>query len=446
MRIAKLAAALALLLLFAPLSLEERGRGRGSATAAEPPNITAIREAFAPHTPPSTLHSPLVSCWNVNGGWSLAWQVEQIKAGRHYLPTVYVPLDQQGANRQKAWDKWAAEYADELRWINEQRLPVTLRWANWLSELTYPESPHRTGPIADQPVVYRRLADGSLDGGQIVDPFGPVEPWRKEGQRIATSYWIGKLAEALPNVPRLYFLENNEPALFELKSCLEKIQGDTETRRPLPGVPPSAWLPDVESVSVRIAAYAKTHSPAEAEVEIDRRWRILYGALTASLLEYSPAAWRGKITTGGYNGDPALFGQPSYRVYLQGGSGPFDAAAALAHVPPRPLEISLYLYPKWCVENGVTPEQAKSIAATILKERQPRVLRWFAGSTAQLSDPWIAPEKAPPEFATLTVGDYYFAAAAAVEEVHDRKPAGDVVDKLDRAAELIRQAREAIAK
>lgn len=436
------------------------------ATPEEQKTVNNIKSAFS-------AGGPLISSWNVQAGWNLRKQVEWIKAGHHYYPTIWVPLTTQGANRENRWNTWYAENREALEFINRHKIPVTLRWHNWLNELTDVEPADR-GPFELSPLVHGLRADGSLDSVPITDPFGPIEPWRVVGEGLGGSYWFARLAEVLYDVPFVYLLENNEGSVAEFGNYTEVLTGAGS--KDAWGYRRRKWIDNLSSRSVRAAEYAKSHTVEEGEIALNRGYRERYEALTSGLFKTMPAIWRGKAYTGGYGGLGELsesgllgrtfsykrpqedwghspwapviwhFSAPSARVYDDGSGSPFNwhdwvRGPHILHHNTAPLlryldktrgeywhdDRSWWISPQRCraaaAEHGgyVLPDRAKGFARAVLwsviANRRATVLRGFASSQTELSDQWFSSKNDPPELAHLTHGDYFASAMSAVDEV-----------------------------
>ncbi len=412
---------------------------------------------------------PLVSCWNVNGGWNLNQQVQWIKEGVPYAPTIFCPTIAQRANKDRTWDEWYPKYADALKFINDNELPVTLRWHNWGAD-HYLVEPRK--PFDESALVFRVDADGNLNDGKLLCPLAPILPWRLEGEAIATSYWIARLAEVLPNVPRLYWLENNESALAELGFYTEPL-----TTKDQWGHRHRAWKSNLQLLSVRMAEWAMTHDANDCEAAIKDGFVKQRQAMTNAMKANAPAVWSGKIYTGGYGGlgtigeaglnnqkysykrpqenwasypyapEAYQFDEASERCYDDGSGSPWNWHDWVRgpHVLQQNLGLlnrrleannplwhndqSFWISPTRCIkahpDHGgyVLPKRVKGFARACLWADRPRhsakVFRWFADSQEELTNKWFANESAPPELQAYTYADYFQPVIDAVKEVWD---------------------------
>ena len=84
---------------------------------------------------------PCVSTWNTDK-YMAGWQVQQVRNGRRFVPCLPLPAFNPGGYRDAAnpkfIDDFLNKYADDLRWIGEQGLPICLRFNN-LCQLFKPE-------------------------------------------------------------------------------------------------------------------------------------------------------------------------------------------------------------------------------------------------------------------------------------------------------------------
>lgn len=419
-----------------------------------------------------TSGGPLVSCWNVNEGWNLNQQVRWIEDGVPYLPTIFCPTIAQRANKPNTWENWYPLYADALKFINDNRLPVTLRFHN-LGADHYNVDPRK--PFEESALVFHEEADGTLNDGKLLCPLAPTRPWYLEGEAIAKSHWITKLAEVLPDVPRLLFLENNEAPLAEVGFYTEVLNAKDQW-----GYRLRAWKPSLHTLSVRMAEWAKTHDANDCEADIktgfvQQRW-----AMCEAIKANVPAVWQQKVYIGGYGGLGPLatagldakrtfsykrpqenwdtypfapevfeFDVNSGRCYDAGSGGGFNmmhtvrGPQCLEHnLAPlhryleetRPLwhlDRSLWVQPKRCIteyeETGkyILPDRVKGFArfclwATKAKKRAT-VLRWFADANETLEEPWFKGDNYVADMQHITRGDMFQPSMDCVKEVWDDK-------------------------
>lgn len=427
--------------------------------------LAAIKGAFTPAT-----RGPLISCWNIqwnenalNSGWNLRQQVEWIKAGHPYHITIYVPLTSQGANNPTKWTNFKTMFAAELAYINANKLPVTVRWHNWLNEMIDGVRP----PYPDSPLVHYLKSDGTLEDQAILDPFAPLSSWTATGVGLSTSYWIQQLAAECPDVPSWYWLENNEASMGAEGQYTTLLSGPKDAW----GYKPRAWRSNLNTISVRAADYAASHTTAQLHIDLPRKWREKRETMEAAILANAPATMQGKIYFGGYGdlgtlGESGMLGQtysylnpavdwnfmrwdvavhsftdPSERCYDDGSGSPWNwhdwvrGPHVLQHnfVPllreqranksPYHDDMSWWMSPSRCraaaVDHGgyVLPERAKGFARACLWSSRPDVFRFFASSQEKLTDQWFTSASDPVEVQSLTTGDYFNAAMSTVDEV-----------------------------
>lgn len=432
--------------------------------AQSPQELQAIKDIKAAFTE----GGPLVSCWNVQAGWDLTQQVEWIKAGHRYFPTIYCPLLQQGANNPAKWDGYFAEHGPALAYINANKLPVTLRWHNF--GIGFYDNEIRP-PLEQSALVWYRKADGTLDDKKLLDHMAPSEPWTNEGTNTAKSLWMQKLVEVLPDVPRFYCLENNETALAELGYYTNPSDLDPWRIRN------RTWKPSMGSLSVRMEGWAATHNANDLEPEIEKGFIRLRKAFWDAFHAHLPAAMQGKSYGGGYGGEIGLeyglgqngrqkwsylrpqenwteypygaaiwdFHEPSERIYDDGSGSPWNwhdwvrgphilrhntAPVSRYASETRPLwhnDISTWISPQRSrmasVDHGgyVLPDRAKgfyrAIQWSVISRGRADVQRYFAASQTELTNQWFDAPSDPPELSHLTQLDYFNSCMRAVDEV-----------------------------
>ncbi len=404
---------------------------------------------------------PLVACWNVLTGWNLNQQVEWIKQGKRYFPTIYCPLLQQNANNPNKWIGFYEEYKDALKFINDNKLPVTLRWHNWLNDLDNTRLPDDRWQ--ESPLIYRRLSDGSLDDVPIMDSLGPLEPWAKLGTDTGSTYWLQQLALVLPDVPQLYLLENNEAAIGELGMYTNVL-----TVKDQWGHKKRAWKPALDTISLRMAEWSLTNDANNCEKQIKLDFAEKYDVMKQHLFAALPSVWQGKVYTGGYAGLsleswgannliwhyqrpqedwPPIhyFDEHSERCYDDGSGSPFvwhdwvNSQMALQHnyAPLTRLlqdkelwheDRSFWFSPGRCRQAAlqghggyVLPDRLKGFARACLWAVKPKnkmlCFRWFASSQTLLTDKWYTNTSDPIEVQHLTEADFFNVVMDVVDEV-----------------------------
>src|SRR6185295_6795396 len=232
---------------------------------------------------------PVAAHWNVDGHRD--WQIQQVKAGKHFLPSIRLHM-------------YAVPGTDgldaiDLPWLAANQIPLTLRCNNvtqFADDALRPEV--RDLPFDTSPLVWRKLADGSLDIRPIVDSLGPAGFWRDEGTRWGQSLFVQALRQRY-SPPWTLFVENNE--------------GPFENPKTFAG-PNGAWTLPIDGNSLRLA---QLHPPNLAAYTPG------YWARRASLYKTMFDAFGGLTLTGCYGlnaGEVDTYDGGSFRVYVGGGS------------------------------------------------------------------------------------------------------------------------------
>jgi hypothetical protein len=255
---------------------------------------------------------PAAANWNVTG--MQTWHVAQVKAGHRVIPTVplpaYQPLGTAGVNSTNP-RSLAMLDAIDFAFLRENNLPFCLCTGDICNSLNDDRYRPPTVPrLADSPVVWRRLADGSLDATRIVDPFGPLTNWRAEGKLWGTSPYVKRVRELYPSPPLVLFVESSGGPYDDPKRYTREGSG-------------GAWLPisQVEALSLRMRDWIADHGGTPSD------FYPTFHALRAAQREVFHAAfasglpeWREKIVAGGYGtATPAAIG-PSETDRFEAGS------------------------------------------------------------------------------------------------------------------------------
>lgn len=185
-----------------------------------------------------SLQFPMAACWNTGdhgGGWDPQHYLDLLERGYRVMPTIRVPILAQGANSESKWTAWDNKWGHVVRKFRGS--PITLRFHNWLSDMTarldnpYVGGYWRREPLQRQesPLAWRKLADGSLDDLRQPDALGPISAWREEGTRIGSSLWLKNLADQyIGDDQVVYLLENNEVTYH--KEWRPEVWKRTETK------------------------------------------------------------------------------------------------------------------------------------------------------------------------------------------------------------------------
>lgn len=236
---------------------------------------------------------PIAAAWNCEGT-PCRWHVEQVKAGHRLLPSVFVPnfdaFDVHCSNIRQI-GMFVDPNADALRWLAANNLPLCLRTNN-ISNAFERSKRYRGGDFSTQPIVYRKLADGTLDQIPRTDPFGPLANWETEGRLWGASPWVKRIGEFHPSPPWLMLVENNEGQYDEVRNYLA---GGT-------------WKPNLDTLSVRLREWLRadaTNTPDDAVTLFWQSRAAQYGTLYQAFREASP--WPGvPLTTAAYGGSMVL--------------------------------------------------------------------------------------------------------------------------------------------
>jgi hypothetical protein len=108
---------------------------------------------------------PAVATWNVVG-YDFGWQVDQVRQGRRFVPSLPLPpvdpLNPGGWQHASSPDfirRNLDSFADDLRWVGKQRLPICLRYDNLCRLFDPTWSPNRCAgdgiALANSPYVVR---------------------------------------------------------------------------------------------------------------------------------------------------------------------------------------------------------------------------------------------------------------------------------------------------
>lgn len=129
------------------------------------------------------------------------WQLEQVAAGHHWLPTFFM------GDFAQPWDAWAESYyVAAIREARHRGLPIALVSTQW-ERVIYDRAPWKNA----KPKVSALFltTDGKLE--PKLDPFAAATQWAEAGRAWATGPILQKLQELYPDPPYVVLISNNEP-------------------------------------------------------------------------------------------------------------------------------------------------------------------------------------------------------------------------------------------
>lgn len=251
---------------------------------------------------------PLAAHWNTGcqgtGGFSPAYQLQLLEAGRRILPWLAWPPGEglpeecliAGVEGVDARRKRLRQYYDvPLRRFAELRLPISLISTQWERVLSEDEA-YRTREPSENPNVVTRL--GVL---AKVSPFGPAAAWSEVGKRWTRTAAMRNLQRSYPDPPLVLLVSNNEH-------------------------PKLAWH-EVEEDVRYVARFGDCRADDFKRKIVAEGWRERYGALRSGIVEGLVAStWRSGARLVGYGAiGPAVFGRtPRWRRYSLYGEGVID--------------------------------------------------------------------------------------------------------------------------
>jgi hypothetical protein len=246
---------------------------------------------------------PKFSIWHIDGHGQ-QWQRDQIDAGLPLEPSIRMVASELRLIPKQVTNLDAA--APLLSQLDGG--PLVLRMNNITGEIdkTIPRFALTEDNWQTSVMSVKRVA-GVLDQTPVPDPFGPVCQWAECGRLWATSPWMIRLQQIIPNPTSVILRENNEGArskfkfLHNTQTITEKIDGVKVTRIVLVWKP----RPELELQSIRIADWVDARrqlDPAICESEFTAAEIERYHALFAAFAAELSAGWQGKLRTVGYGG------------------------------------------------------------------------------------------------------------------------------------------------
>lgn len=175
------------------------------------------REAFAPNSQTDN-PLPLFSGWNTgiysylygkpdDFGYSPAWQVTQIAAGRHLLPWFATPNPDINSSS-ASWNNYLRYYENPLKEVAQHGLPISFVGTQWEQYLS--GAPYKDYALMQNPNVSFVNEEGTAL--TALSPFGPINLWTEIGQKWANCSLMQTVQNWYPNPPFVIFVSNNEAA------------------------------------------------------------------------------------------------------------------------------------------------------------------------------------------------------------------------------------------
>lgn len=255
---------------------------------------------------------PMAAEWN-RTGYSLAYHVQKVQDGHHFLPSVDLPIYSADeaivAEKQKYVDSRLVLSADQWAFLNNNRIPLCLRTNNISGAFT--SLPYRLPKdlenIPSSPLVWRYKSDGTLEDSGIADYFGSVACWQHEGDVWGKCLYMKVLQDKHKTPAYIIFLENNEGPDDNLKLYANK----------------GSWFPPetLKTLSLRIMDYIAANPAVTfgdfsvvANNLLKEKYNTLYNAFKAGWV------WKTKmyracykdISFAGSSVDPKYFPQLGY--------------------------------------------------------------------------------------------------------------------------------------
>ena len=149
---------------------------------------------------------PLATHWtshrkaSILGSTHPDWQLEQVAAGHHWLPTFYL------GDFAQPWDAWAESYyVTAIREARHRGLPIALVSTQW-ERVIYDRAPWKNAKSNVSALFL--TTDGKLE--PKLDPFASATQWAAAGRAWATGPILQKLQELYPDPPYVVLVSNNE--------------------------------------------------------------------------------------------------------------------------------------------------------------------------------------------------------------------------------------------
>lgn len=279
---------------------------------------------------------PLFSIWHIDGH-GYAWQQAQIDAGLPIEPSVRMPHSVLRNEPQQV----ANLNADAPLLSRLDGRSIVLRMNNIGQEIdkTIPrvvltEDNWRTSHMC----VYR-LSDGALEDTPAVSPWAGTSAWSEAGRLWATSLWMLRLHEIIPNPSGIILRENNEAGrvafnqlrqsdrprrihsngalvFAELTTPPEQyVDGNREPLTPdwyvWTGTDNKLYMErwrsdeELDAIDLRAKEWVEPRRcvrPSESLADYEALEREQYQALYAAFDANSAPGWQGKLRTVGYGG------------------------------------------------------------------------------------------------------------------------------------------------
>ncbi|MCB1677026.1 MAG: hypothetical protein KDI01_12105, partial [Halioglobus sp.] len=168
----------------------------------ETPDAARIvrREALLPNQGPEGRPLPLVAHWH-RRSLPLKFQIELIRQGHYILPWMAFDGPFTGRRRQEISEP------DELAQLREWGLPLTLITGGQWEAAFYSQQDYKKAPASETGVA---ISASSGEKIKAVSPLSPLGPWKELGRRWTDNAVVRALAEIYPDVPRVFFVSNNE--------------------------------------------------------------------------------------------------------------------------------------------------------------------------------------------------------------------------------------------
>lgn len=232
----------------------------------------------------------------VSGGFTFDWHYGRLQAGHRFLPSIYYPPVITGTGASMYIAQHITPFADQLRAISDQRLPLCLRGEN-LGAFAY--NGRYTIGVGEwtkdnTPKIWHYDAAGVPQDDAVIDPLAPLDAGAIESARNATARYQMALYTACPTPGRVLLLWNGEEAG-------DGYANYTVAARPFHTFKP---LADIARRSQRaadlVASYPVGTPGDQLQVEFARRNARLYRAWLRGLAAGMPDAWQGEFRTAAY--------------------------------------------------------------------------------------------------------------------------------------------------
>lgn len=208
--------------------------------------VTAIDDLKAFHT-----GLPAAAEWATS--FDRSWTVAQIQAGRRIIPTAPLPyydVTEANASANSFVTKGLANFPEAWAFLRDNGLPLILRHNNLVK--TFDSKRYDGQTIATSPRIFR-VVNGQMVDQKTADPLGPAdplgnEPWRTEGQLLATSPFMQALQNLHPSPAWTMLADNNETDIEQWSAFSVKGPNFSPPR----GYVNFTWPADLAAYSVRL--------------------------------------------------------------------------------------------------------------------------------------------------------------------------------------------------